>query len=213
MSRASAKVITVVAIQLLLSGCAREQAESQTIHPDRGAEAHLARVESIEAALAEEKKKVEGLQELTQAQQARIMRLENALGAALYREPEQSGAISQPVRAEPSRVTQGTAMSSIQPRDETPPRSRSPVVIGASGGDPDIAAFCRNKWPGDFRMQKYCLDQQTEAKAKLAKGAPPGIPVGVFNDVRKGCAAKWPDDLRMRVYCEDQQTEAFRSLQ
>jgi hypothetical protein len=67
--------------------------------------------------------------------------------------------------------------------------------------------------PTILECRRIAGTSQTEAKAKLAKGAPAGVPAAVFNDIRNGCASKWSEDLTTRVYCENQKTEAFRDLQ
>jgi hypothetical protein len=97
----------------------------------------------------------------------------------------------------------------------------------------DIKAFCADKWPSDFRMQKYCGEQQTEGRQqvfsfmqehgftengryspdKLLAALRANEPFGVIGG---NCLGKWQTDLgfdwRMVRYCMDQQTEAYRAL-
>ncbi len=71
-----------------------------------------------------------------------------------------------------------------------------------------ISAKCASEWPDDFRMQKYCKDQQYEGLRALRTRQM----TGVLAKIRSKCASDWPDDFRMRDYCEKQQLKAFREL-
>jgi len=73
---------------------------------------------------------------------------------------------------------------------------------------PMIRSHCAKKWPDDFRMRKYCGDQQNEGLRALRTRRM----TGVLAKIRSKCASEWPDDFRMRDYCEKQQIEALRKL-
>lgn len=46
---------------------------------------------------------------------------------------------------------------------------------------------CREEWASDYRMQDYCVRQQSEAAQQLSTGAPSDIDGGAF---RKYCESK-----------------------
>lgn len=71
---------------------------------------------------------------------------------------------------------------------------------------------CREEWASDYRMQDYCVRQQSEAAQQLATGAPADIDADAFRVIRGKCSEEWPRDFKMRAYCERQQYEGFRSL-
>lgn len=71
-----------------------------------------------------------------------------------------------------------------------------------------IRAHCAEEWPDDYRMRKYCEDQQYEGLRNLLARQM----TGPFARIREICAQEWPDDFRMRDYCETQQIEAYRAL-
>jgi TIR domain len=81
-----------------------------------------------------------------------------------------------------------------------------------SNADAIIHLHCEKEWPTDFSMRAYCMDQQREALAQLQKGAPEGVPLAVFTQIRARCAAEWPDDYSMRAYCEGQQVAGYRAV-
>lgn len=73
---------------------------------------------------------------------------------------------------------------------------------------PIIRSKCASEWPDDFRMQKYCQDQQFEGLRALRSR----VMAGPLAPIRSKCAQEWLDDFRMRDYCETQQLEALRQL-
>ena len=72
---------------------------------------------------------------------------------------------------------------------------------------------CQQEWATDYKMQKYCLDQQRDAARALSNGAPSGVDSSAFRIIRGKCTDEWPRDFKMRAYCETQQVEAFLALQ
>lgn len=76
-----------------------------------------------------------------------------------------------------------------------------------------IEQKCAEEWPNDFRMRRYCQEQQLQGMAVLSKGQPPSVSHDAFIVVRGKCAEEWPRDFRMRAYCETQQYESYRALQ
>jgi hypothetical protein len=72
---------------------------------------------------------------------------------------------------------------------------------------------CEQEWATDYKMQKYCIDQQRDAARALSQGTPSDVDSSAFRVIRGKCTDEWPRDFKMRAYCETQQIEAFRSLQ
>jgi hypothetical protein len=73
-----------------------------------------------------------------------------------------------------------------------------------------ITAKCAKDWPDDFRMRKYCQDQQLEGIAALQRRTMDDS--ADHQTIRKKCANDWPDDYRMRDYCEVQQLKALAAI-
>lgn len=71
-----------------------------------------------------------------------------------------------------------------------------------------IRSHCADEWPDDFRMRKYCEDQQYEGLRALRAREM----TGPLAKIRSKCASEWPDDFKMREYCEKQQLKALREL-
>lgn len=82
-----------------------------------------------------------------------------------------------------------------------------------SDADQTIEQKCTEDWPNDFRMRKYCQDQQREAVKVLDRGQPASISHEAFIVIRGKCTDDWPRDFKMRAYCETQQFESYRALQ
>lgn len=85
---------------------------------------------------------------------------------------------------------------------------------GDEYGDADavIASFCERKWPDDYSMQAFCINEQSDAVETLRRGRPSDIPESVFLQTRRKAAQKWPDDYSMRVYAETEQFASYRNL-
>lgn len=80
-------------------------------------------------------------------------------------------------------------------------------VIVASKISGEVGAKCAKDWPDDFRMRRYCEDQQQSAIAALNGRS---MRTGDEKIIRAKCERDWPDDYRMRNYCEEQQLKAIR---
>lgn len=76
-----------------------------------------------------------------------------------------------------------------------------------------VKSKCQGEWPTDYRMQDYCVKQQTEAASTLDQGQPSDIEAATFRVIRGKCAEEWPRDFKIRAYCEQQQLEGYRALQ
>ena len=82
-----------------------------------------------------------------------------------------------------------------------------------------ITSHCTGKWGTDFRMRKYCQDQNVKAvKVILARKRPSGMRENDWKAMREACWVKWvphPDkdaQWNMVDYCEKKQIEAFVKL-
>lgn len=74
---------------------------------------------------------------------------------------------------------------------------------------PLIETKCREEWGDDFKMQKYCQDQQYEGLRTLRSRQMAG---STLSSVRDKCAGEWNGDFKMREYCEQQQLKALEEL-
>lgn len=102
----------------------------------------------------------------------------------------------------------------------TDTKAPSEKTVQAQQTKPRIALYlndiiknnCQKEWPNDYRMQKFCIDQQKDALQKLRAGRPSDIPKDVFKKIRNKCSRKWKNDFRMVLFCEIQEFEAWRQL-
>ena len=90
-------------------------------------------------------------------------------------------------------------------------------VAVADDGDDMIRVLCAKKWPEDYSMQVYCINQEVEAKQAL---------FDLMDDFPAGtepllilmrCYTKWTEPVgkiehRMVLYCYHQQLAAYESL-
>jgi len=67
-----------------------------------------------------------------------------------------------------------------------------------------IMSKCKAKWGTDYRMVKYCVKKQTEARRNISS-----LP---DNNIIRKCKAKWGTDYRMVKYCTNKQTTAKRDI-
>lgn len=75
-----------------------------------------------------------------------------------------------------------------------------------------IRKHAQEKYPTDFEMQNYVIEQQTNAYRNLQKQFPKDIPNAIFMKIRKNGKEKYPTDFEMQEYTEKQQCEAYRKL-
>lgn len=76
-----------------------------------------------------------------------------------------------------------------------------------------IKLFCADKWLSDYRMQKYCIDNQNKAFKNMQRKNKSSI----ANSILSRCMEKWHKydylyDWTMVEYCKKNQIEAFRSI-
>jgi glutathione peroxidase-family protein len=84
-----------------------------------------------------------------------------------------------------------------------------------------IKRRCAAKWGDDFRMQKYCRANETEAMGAIydyytGHGLDMEEPFDARERILIACADKWTDDhglqWRMVDYCNRKQVEAWESM-
>ena len=80
-----------------------------------------------------------------------------------------------------------------------------------------IAARCAEQWPDDYRMQRYCRDQQLAAARRGIAAGYTSYPEGTPEwKVAARCAEQWRDgdtfDFRMINHCIEQQLQALQEL-
>ncbi len=97
-------------------------------------------------------------------------------------------------------------------------KPRAPEDAQLAADERKMRARCEAKWPGDFRMQRYCLDQQQEGRREVRRWLAQNE-AGASNDLKAAvlrCHIKWLDDQgydwRMVDYCMDQQIDAYQSM-
>lgn len=73
---------------------------------------------------------------------------------------------------------------------------------------------CAREWPGDFRMQNYCMNRDIEGMLRF-KAASDSVGEALEPALEK-CTEDWTDagipDWRMIGYCATQQAKAYRAL-
>ena len=79
-----------------------------------------------------------------------------------------------------------------------------------------IRAYCAAKWAADYEMQKYCIDEQIEAAAKVYDHQEKYAPESEERKIMDRCVGKWTRagviDFEMVAYCIDEQMKAYRAL-
>lgn len=79
----------------------------------------------------------------------------------------------------------------------------------AGSATPIIRAKCAKDFPDDFSTQKYCVDTQHKAAAKIQARTMSSTDQRA---IRAKCEKDFPDDFSTRDYCEETQLKALRSL-
>ncbi len=76
-----------------------------------------------------------------------------------------------------------------------------------------IRAYAEKKWPNDYEMQKYEIDQQTEAyNWVITASSATGVPQGVYNQIKTSAVNQWPDQYDMQKYEIEKQVKAYTDL-
>lgn len=80
-----------------------------------------------------------------------------------------------------------------------------------------IKAHCKDKWGSDYRMQKYCIDRQSESARWIGSFLEKHKESSEERNIANRCFSKWKEgdrfDFRMVKYCTDRQIEAYRQIQ
>lgn len=83
-------------------------------------------------------------------------------------------------------------------------------AAAADFGEEAVRARCASEWPGDFRMQAYCLDQDRRGFTQV-EASRSGLDAAMRSAL-DSCAAQWPAEWRMIAYCLDQQIDGRNAL-
>jgi hypothetical protein len=88
------------------------------------------------------------------------------------------------------------------------------LLAGAASADAesDIRDRCEAKWPAKYRMQRHCIDRETEAAVEFHEHYYNAIP----SEIQIACSEKWYDEFqvnwRMTLHCVKRELEAYESL-
>jgi len=76
-----------------------------------------------------------------------------------------------------------------------------------------IRAFAEKEWPDNYDMQKFVINQQTEAYNWIATASSAtGVPQAVFDNIKAKAADQWPDNYDMQKFEINQQVKAYNEL-
>ena len=81
----------------------------------------------------------------------------------------------------------------------------------------EIRRFCAGEWPRNYRMQRYCIDRQTDGIRRITSVVDGYGKGGEEYQIVVRCMGKWsapPNgyDYRMVAYCTDNQLEAYQAI-
>ena len=132
--------------------------------------------------------------------------------AASYIDAELTRSINNRISAEQARGGPSANQPQRVPGPEptvfpsaAPVQPGSPAVGDADTGrsvlvlPPGVTARCTDRYPTDFALQEYCLEEQQEGADALERRSRVTVTAPKIN---RECARKWPDDFAMRDYCE-----------
>jgi hypothetical protein len=76
-----------------------------------------------------------------------------------------------------------------------------------------IRAKAEKEWPGDYEMQRYEINKQTDAYNWLViASSATGVPQQVFDQIKIKAASEWADDYEMQKYEITKQVKAYVEL-
>lgn len=78
-----------------------------------------------------------------------------------------------------------------------------------------IRRLAESKWPGDYTMQVYEIEQEEGAWRRMTAwdtNPPTGLSWERWQELRDRACAQWPNEYVMQVYEVEQQTEALSKL-
>lgn len=92
----------------------------------------------------------------------------------------------------------------------------------------DIKAHCESKWPTDYEMQEYCVEQQVDGAKRMNSFLKRYNVEALLEDPKEAerlykegnapvvialnCFDEWEGDFEMIAYCIDQQEKAAKRL-
>ena len=83
------------------------------------------------------------------------------------------------------------------------------MPVSASAAE-SIKQFCKSKWNDDFRMLKYCMDQESAAKSWIDQNMDEKETKD--RQVLDRCRNKWATDFSMIKYCIEQAAQGARDI-
>ncbi|MBI2794918.1 MAG: hypothetical protein HYX66_09760 [Ignavibacteria bacterium] len=76
-----------------------------------------------------------------------------------------------------------------------------------------IRKAAADKYPNDYSMQKYVIDNEMKAYSELEKWVGEvGVPQNVFFSIKKQATDKYPNDYSMQKYVIEEQVKAYLDL-
>jgi hypothetical protein len=75
----------------------------------------------------------------------------------------------------------------------------------------EVKAMCESQFPGDFFMQKGCIDLQRSSFDTRTQGVE-GMPEDVATGIVTKCTADFPQDFFMQKGCIDLQSGSWRDM-
>lgn len=83
--------------------------------------------------------------------------------------------------------------------------------------DAKLKENCKVKWETNYRMIKYCIDQQYEAWGQVSERLRKYPEGSEERNIVHRCAAKWPGEtggynFRTVEYCSENQLQAYREV-
>lgn len=79
-----------------------------------------------------------------------------------------------------------------------------------------IRQLCETEWPGDYRMQEFCIEQQVKGANAVMDGWNAAAEGSDIQQIYARCYQEWTEgglpDWRMIDFCAEQQLKSYRKL-
>ncbi len=93
--------------------------------------------------------------------------------------------------------------------NELPKTSDTSVNCSLAAAKEQIKRFARNEYPTDYNMQKFVVEQQTDALQWIAKLCEPRIPSTDLQKILKFAQSEYPRDFNMQKFIIEQQVQGY----
>jgi hypothetical protein len=98
-------------------------------------------------------------------------------------------------------------------QQQTQSKAQNASQSATSDISSSIRAFAEKEWPDDYEMQKFVINQQTEAYNWVVTAtSATGVPQDVFEKIKIKAADEWPNDYAMQKFVINQQVNAYTDL-